>query len=228
MKLRSKFIFAWLIVIMTSCAYYPQVVDVPLINHKNDLRVDAGISIIPTVRATVSYGLTDRVAIQASGNYQWNDVYYWQGAAGLFKKNERVVKEMYAGFGYGLGNAYNDANPGNLKGDYQIYFVQFNYGKIDDKFAHMDYGIGLKTGYFHSNFTDMNYYEIYPNGSVYKLYRDESILFEPTAFIRLGGERLKFNLKIGSSFIYKFTHQNIDYSLPHAYLNLGLGVSYQL
>ena len=36
-----------LVFMLSGCvAYYPQLVDVPLINHKNDLRVDAGVSII--------------------------------------------------------------------------------------------------------------------------------------------------------------------------------------
>jgi hypothetical protein len=37
--------------------------DIPLISGKNDLRVDAGISVVPSVNATVSYGLTNNVAI---------------------------------------------------------------------------------------------------------------------------------------------------------------------
>jgi len=50
---------------MSSCiVYHPMTTDIPLISEKNDLRVDAGISIVPSANATVSYGLTDKIAIQ--------------------------------------------------------------------------------------------------------------------------------------------------------------------
>jgi hypothetical protein len=220
-----------LVFMLSGCvAYYPQLVDVPLINHKNDLRVDAGVSIIPTARATVSYGVSDKIAVQASANFQTDDVYYLQGAAGLYKKNDNLVKEAYVGVGYGLANAYKDANPGNLVGDYQVYFMQFNYGKINGHFAHADYGIGLKAGYLRSNLLDDDYYDIYYNNPnhQYEIIKDDNLLIEPTAFVRFGGERLKFNIKLGTCLLYKFTNHQYDNLLPQAFLNLGVGFSYQL
>src|SRR5690606_29025621 len=158
-------IFGLLIVllIMTSCiVYHPQAIDIPLISEKNDLRIDAGISIVPSAHATVSYGLTDKIALQAFGSLGSDERYYFQGAAGIFRKydNQKVI-ELYGGFGYGYGSAYRDANPGDLYGDYQQYFLQVNYRKIDCKFANMDYGFGIKAGLLHSNLTDYNYYDFY-------------------------------------------------------------------
>jgi len=51
--------------LMLSCvAYQPQIVDIPLIHEKNDVRVDASASIVKTsVGSTVSYGLTDKIAL---------------------------------------------------------------------------------------------------------------------------------------------------------------------
>jgi len=80
-------IFGLLIVllIMTSCiVYHPQAIDIPLISEKNDLRIDAGISIVPSAHATVSYGLTDKIALQAFGSLGSDERYYFQGAAGIF------------------------------------------------------------------------------------------------------------------------------------------------
>jgi len=210
---------------MSGCiVYQTQTTDIPLISKKNDLRVDAGASLIPSAHATVSYGLTDKISIQGFGSIGTG--YYFQAATGLFKNkgNNRVV-ELYGGFGYGYGNAYKDANPGNLMGDYQLYYGQLNYGKIANELSHFEVGFGIKTGYLHSNLTDKNYYEWIAEAGPYKTYHDESILVEPVGFIRMGGERFKLSVKLGGTMIYKFT--NTDKSFPHSYINLGLGINYR-
>ena len=177
-----------------------------------------------SANATVSYGLTNNIAIQAYGDVLHG--YYFHGAIGYYKDlGNRKVVELYNGLGYGYGNAYNDANPGHLYGDYQLYFTQFNYGKVDCKFANMDFGFGLKIGYLHSSMLDKNYYAFYSENGPFTTYNDNSLLLEPKVFIRLGGERLKFNLKVGSSWIYKFT--NTEKYLPYSFLNLGLGLNYR-
>lgn len=79
-----------------SAVYQPQAVDIPLINKKNDLRIDAGISNLTSANATISYGLTDKVAVQTFGSYQSGERYYFQGAIGLYKKqNIQQVMEWY-------------------------------------------------------------------------------------------------------------------------------------
>lgn len=215
-------------IMMSSCiVYQTQTTDIPLISKKNDLRVDAGVSTVPSVNATVSYGLTDKIAIQGYGNIGSGDRYYFQAATGLYKykENSRVL-ELYSGFGYGYGNAYKDANPGNLLGDYQLYFGQLNYGKIANESSNFEIGFGIKTGYLHSNLTDKNYYNWISETGPYKTYHDESILIEPIGFIRVGGEKLKLSLKLGGTMIYKFTNTNRN--LPYSYINLGLGINYRL
>src|SRR6056297_2745530 len=104
--------FVFLVSLMTSSCvvYYPQTADIPLISKKNDLRVDAGISSMISTNATVSYGLTDNIAIQAYGNVI--NGYYFHGAVGHYKElTNRKIIEFYGGIGYGYGNAYNDVNP---------------------------------------------------------------------------------------------------------------------
>ena len=213
---------------MTSCiVYHPQTADIPLINEKKDLRIDAGISIVPSAHATISYGLTDKIAVQTFGSIGSDERYYFQGAAGLYKNLENhKVMELYGGFGYGYGSAYKDANPGDLYGNYQLYFLQYNYGKIASELSNLEIGFGIKSGYLHSNLTDKNYYDWNSETGPFNIYKDDSFLIEPTGFIRLGGEKLKFSIKLGSCWIYKFT--NTDRNLPYSYLNLGLGVNYRL
>lgn len=90
----------------------------------------------------------------------------------------------------------------------------------------MDYGFGLKTGFLHSNLTDKNYYHSYSETGTFTTYEDNSLLIEPSIFLRLGGERLKFNIKLGGCWINKFTHT--DKGLPYSPINLGLGLNYRL
>jgi hypothetical protein len=225
----TKIIFKIFLIILfiTGCSVYsPQTVDIPLINKKCDLRIDAGISSIVSAHTTISYGLTKKVAVQTFGSIGSDNTYYFQGAVGYFKTlSNNNVMEIYSGMGYGYSDAYNDANPGHLDGHYQLYFTQVNYGKIDGHFAHMDYGLGLKIGYMHSSMTDHNYYDYYSDNGPFTTYNDENFALEPGAFLRLGGERLKFSVQLGSCWIYKFT--NTDNHLPYSYINLGLGLNYR-
>jgi hypothetical protein len=227
-NMKYKFIiygFLIYLMIMTSCrVYYPQISDIPLINERKDLRLDAGISIVPSAHATISYGLTDKIAVQAFGSTGLDGRYYFQGAAGLFKPNRnQKVMEFYCGFGYGYGITDEPSLIGELYGDYQLYFIQSNYGKIDSKFlffSNMDFGFGLKTGYLHSNLTHYNYHN-------FTTYRDHSLLIEPNVFFRLGYGKLKLNLKLGGCWINKFT--NNDKSLPYnSIINSVLSLNYRL
>ena len=212
--------------LFTGCAYSPIIADIPLISRKNELRVDAGVSTALAANATVSYGLTDKIAVQTFANIGADNMYYLHGAVGYYKDlGENKIMEIYGGFGYGYGNAYSDVNPGFLAGNYQTYFTQFNIGKVNGSFAHLDYGIGLKAGLLHSNMTDKNYY--WRNDIIivpFTTYKDNSLLFEPTCFIRFGGERLKVNFKLGGLLMYKFTNTNL--SFPYCPLDFGIGLNY--
>jgi hypothetical protein len=216
-----------IILLASSCSVYnPQTADIPLINKKNDLRIDAGISSMVSAHTTISYGLTKKIAVQTFGSIGSNNTYYFQGAVGYFKAlGNNKVMEIYTGMGHGYGYSYKDSNPGSLSGNYNLYFTQVNYGKIDGQFANMDYGFGLKMGYMHSSMTDRNYYDYYSDNGPFTTYNDENFALEPSAFLRLGGERLKFSVQLGSCWIYKFT--NIDNHLPYSYINLGLGLNYR-
>ena len=81
MKQSKNFIIVILLGLLTRYStYYPQIVGVPLIKEKGDLRVDAGITYAPSIHGTVSYGLTD-IAIQAYSNIDIFGRYHIQGGA---------------------------------------------------------------------------------------------------------------------------------------------------
>jgi hypothetical protein len=207
------------------CVYHPQTADIPLIKKKNDLRIDAGISLVPTIHSTISYGLTDKIAIQVFGSTGESDRQYLHLATGLYKAYENQnVMELYGGFGYGYGDAYKDSHPGNLYGNYQIYFLQYNLGHYSNKSGHLEFGFGIKSGYFHSNLTDRNYYSRGSETGPYISYKENSILLEPMAFFKVGGERLRFSFKAGGCRIFKITNPN-NY-IPTADINIGLGLNY--
>jgi len=221
-------IFLTSIYLISCTVYQPNLADIPLISSKHEIRVDAGGSLVPPkVNATISYGLTDKIAVQTFGNTDGYKGYFIQGALGYYKNlGENKIMEIYGGYGSGHGDAYVDANPGNLIGHYQTYFTQFNLGKVNGSFAHVDYGIGVKAGLLHSNLADKNYYGTTnpANGSNMN-YKDNSLLIEPTGFIRFGGERLKVNFKLGGCWMYKFT--NTIRHLPYSPANLGIGLNYK-
>ena len=212
-----------ILISFNSCGFYqPQMVDIPLISSKKDLRIDIGASIIPSAYTTVSYGLTNELSIQSYVRISDKNKYYIQGALGLYKKlTDNKVLEWYNGVGYGYGNAYNDANPGNLTGNYHQIFTQLNYGKTNCQFANMDIGIGLKAGYIGAFLlNDNNYYEPFQISNV----ENHNLLLEPQAFVRLGSKRLKFSTKLGYGILFKLF--NTDKKLPYEPLNLGIGINY--
>ena len=214
-------------VLLTSCTIYqPIVADIPLISKKNDLRVDAAVTLLPSMNATVSYGLTNNIAVQVYGRNHGPD-YYFQGAAGYYKElGNKITMEAYTGFGYGFGTSDIENGLRLIEGNYQTYFEQFNIGKTNLGSLHLDYGIGLKFGLLHSNFYDT--YNIVPidTKTIPILYADNSLLLEPTAFLRFGGEKLKFSIKLGYCWINKFT--NINEYFPYDNLTLGVGLNYRL
>jgi hypothetical protein len=84
---------------------YPQLVDVPLINKKGDLRANAGVSPLQ-IHTTVSYGVTDQIAIQTYGGFSGEGRYFAQQSVGYYKElGNKKIMEIYSGFGFGYGDA---------------------------------------------------------------------------------------------------------------------------
>jgi hypothetical protein len=214
---------------MSACiVYYPQAVDIPLINEKKDLRIDAGISMTASAHATVSYGLTDKVAVQAFGRYgnEREDLYV-QTAGGIYKKHQNgFITEYYGGYGYGEKDRINhgDGDMGSLYGNYQLVFLQMNIGRRNIRFANLDYGLSLKTGLLNANFTDTGWWQDYYYEPGYT-YSDMHFLLEPTAVVRFGGKRLKFNIKGGLCYIPY--NKNADFELPYGKWNVAIGLNWQ-
>lgn len=216
--------------LLSGCAVWPKTVDIPLIKEKNDLRIDAGVALIPAVNATVSYGLTDKIAVQTFGSIDVDGLHYLQGAVGLFKdRGNTFITEWYGGAGTGHANVFK--GPGRLEGNYQLYFTQFNFGKLNAQFLNADYGFGLKTGYLRTHLKDQNYFGNYSTEENFDTYSypietDNCAAIEPTAFVRIGKGKLKFNVKMGGLLLYQFS--NKDKKIPVGHFNAGIGLNYYI
>jgi hypothetical protein len=211
-------------IFISGCVIYPQTFDIPLISEKNEIKIDAGVSVMPSASATVSYGLTNKMAVQASANIG-SDNHYVQGAVGLFKNyGINNVMEIYAGLGTGYGDAYKSSMPGNLAGNYQLSFAQLNLGKRKLKFANMDIGAGLKTGLLTSNLTDKNYFYWYSEYGPFPNYKDLSALVQPSVVARIGGENLKFSLMVSGLWLHSFSEN--ERQIPYSHFNVGIGLNY--
>ena len=208
----SKHLIVVALMFLSSCvAYYPQVVDIPLITGKRDIRVDAGIFLAPNihgseanknagknddstvypladagVHASFSYGLTDILAIQAYFSFDAALRFHLQGALVAYHAFEnKTVIEMYGGFGYGNGLINSLAG---TRDDYFLSFTQFNIGKVDQGSSHIDYGLGLKGGYIFCNFDNIWRQET--------IHKQNGWLIEPSVFFRFGGRKAKYCTKV--------------------------------
>lgn len=197
--------------------YHPQSVDIPLINHSGDTRVDASLAlscwIVPstlTLNATATHGFNDWFAGQLHGNYG-GDNFYLQAAPGAYYPlGAHSVVEGYAGLGF--GGVWSDDVEANSEsannnhyaysGNFLLPFAQANIGWHDLTRAHIDLAMGLKVGAYLPNY---NYHELDANGdkiagSDYD-YTTSNFLFEPQFLFRIGGEHLKFNFRTSFSWL---------------------------
>ncbi len=208
--------------------YTPQTVDIPLISVKKELRAEIGFSCPELFFGSFSYGLTNRLAIQSYFNRSYESRYFFQNAIGYYKNlGNNKVAEVYGGFAYGHTEAGNHDIPTKLNGPNQLYFTQLNYGKIENHFANADLGFGIKLGLLHSDLLDYNYFTHInqPIDMEWLSLVVNNLICEPHIFIRLGGKKLKVNLKAGGCFSYQLNHK--DKPLPFIRFSGGLGINYR-
>ena len=205
---------ALLAMLSTGCSiYHPQAVDIPLINHAGDTRVDASAALstwlvpdVMTFNATVSYGFNDWLAGQVHVNYGGEN-YYAQLAPGAYLPlGEHGLLEGYVGTGIGgawrksevttTTDSVSTTNRYDYSGRFAVPFGQVNIGWHDLTGAHIDLALGFKTGAY---LPDFRYREFNADGTprpedCYS-YTTPSLLLEPQVVFRIGGESVKFCLR---------------------------------
>lgn len=200
-----------------SCSiYHPQAVDMPLINHRGDLRIDASAStsvflIIPdaiNLNATASYGFNDWLSGQVHANYGGDNWYLQAAPGGYVSLGGKAVFETYLGMGYGGSNHKDDGSSSDsagsqyyiYKGHYLLPFAQFNIGWRN--LGPVDIVFGVKTGAW---LPDFEYNRYHADGTVmdghYVYYDTPNLLLEPQLQLGVGGDKAKVNFRIGYTFM---------------------------
>ena len=209
-----------LLLLIGCVSYYPQVVDIPLLQKKGDVKINAGYFLAPNlddalnlgVHSTISGGVTDVLAVQAYSSIDIILRWHLQCALGLFKGFENnTVTELYGGWGFGTGGMWN------VNMDfYNLYFAQFNLGKANVGNKNVDYGLGLKGGFVAIDYSKYN--DFYSD----KLFTDNSWIAEPSLFLRFGGKKLKMNIMVN----YMWAN-----NIPEIYyfpLSIGMGLNIKI
>ena len=247
-SLRYAILSAALSLALTGCTvYHPQAVDIPLINHAGDTRLDASLSmsawIIPdafNLNATVSHGFNDWFSGQAHLNYG-GDNFYGQVAPGAyFPLGTHSVLELYAGYGFGGvdrengddSENYNDGSPSrktsDFSGRYHLPFLQANFGWHDLTKAHLDIGFGLKAGAF---LPDFEYHAYDENGaeilSKRETYNTDNFLLEPQIMFRLGGESVRFGVKVGVAILSDWVNDDAR-GMIYDFVTASVGLTFTL
>lgn len=206
------------LLLLPGCSiYHPQPVDIPLINHSRDARVDVSASmsawLIPDLfsfNVTGAYGFNDWLTAQAHANFG-GDNYYGQIAPGFYYPlGEKSVIETYVGIGYGGGwrdnvdqeNSDKATSNYSFSGHYMLPFVQGNFGWHDLSALHIDLAFGLKLGDFKPDF---DYYDVDASGDevpgTRQSYTASNFLIEPQFMLRLGGEHMKLSFRAGYAWL---------------------------
>ena len=204
-----------------SCGVYSaQGTDIPLIDHRGMVNLNGSLS-LAHVQGSASVGINDHLAAAASCSYASDHKYYTQGMAGYYRPVGRAVLELYGGFGWGYGRQYYDPDPSEgAKGQYQLYFVQADYGWNNLANNHIDIGFALKTGLLQSDLHRISQSSTYHP----ELMPSSHLLLEPTAQFRVGGQHLKFSIALAYSFIPSHGWNSPAY-FPYDPLNLTLGIN---
>lgn len=209
--------------LLASCVspiYHAQSVDVPLINHKGDVRVSADMSLsawlLPdamNVNATGTVGITDWLAGQVHANYGGDNAYLHAAPGVYFPLSDNFVVEGYAGFGYGAmwrnGNNDKDKEEGSgsknnraYSGRFMLPIGQVNVGWHDIGPAHFGIAFGMKVGGYMPDFK-LNEISTSGNTTTYRsyTYRTTNLLLEPQMQVTLGGENVKWVTRLGFSWM---------------------------
>lgn len=223
MKHIIKLISATLALSLGACSvYHPQAVDIPLINHAGDTRLDvaAGVStwLLPdvvTFGGTVSYGVTDWLAVQGHVNYGGENIYFQAAPGAYLPLGEHGVLEGYVG--YGVGSSWHDGSTTGsdpdtasayyaYSGHFSLPFLQANIGLHDLGRAHIDLAFGLKGGAYMPDFRYDRYTaEGEPISSSAVTYSSPNLLVEPQLQFRIGGEQVKYCLRLSFSWLSDLT-----------------------
>ncbi len=202
-----KVLLAGVVAIMfSSCiatGYIPQHAQVPLMEQRGEVQLTAGMSTGGMLDATLSAGLTDHLATQMhlSGQPLQNMPGTYSMALGYYCHLGPVVSESWIGMEQ--GTVYNRSCwPMTVDwilsttGKYSLPFVQVDCGLRDLTSMHIDCGVALRAGVMKPSFHTTSWRDS-GDEATHSSYGAGTILFEPQAFVRMGGRHVKYSLQAG-------------------------------
>lgn len=229
---------AVLILVHTSLAfpqYMPTQEDISLISHKNDLRIGVAINMTDNMAlsstSTVTYGLTDDLAIQCYGItsrlFDIETGNYFHGASGALGKYKQLtnksVIELFVGTGFGGSHFFYEIveeKEVDIEAVYMQYFLKFNYGKIGTGKCHFERGLSLKCEF--SDFRVADHYVSLRS----KYYKKRHIALEPSLYSALGGEKFKVGAMLSSVIPLEIASDSGDFE--YDYIHFAINFSYRL
>jgi hypothetical protein len=213
-----------LVIMGASCKVYtPQPAPVPLMSSKNELQLSGGLTAPAGITGSVAYSPVNHIAIEGHGFLGPQHSEYVQGMAGYYWENTQSLNfEIYAGIASGIGNAMKAAGSKSLKGEYDIYYTQFNFGQNRLGTSKIDYGFGIKAGFVTVKIIDNGYYD--NNALDVNQYRNKYYLVEPIAFLRLGKNKLRTGVQING--VSMINAKNNQRQLPNHAMALGVSLNY--
>lgn len=226
--------------------YHPQAVDMPLINHKGDVRIDANMSmsawLVPdamNINVTGSTGLTDWLAAQVHANYGGDNAYVQAAPGVYFPVGDNFVAEGYVGFGYG-GIWRNGSGSSDRKkeenastsryaysGNYMLPFGQVNVGWHDLGAVHFGVAFGVKVGGYMPDFNysefDANDQEVVGRG---EHYTKTNLLVEPQLQLGIGGEHVRWVTRLGFAWLNDVNAEANSTTFMHDWFTIGTGLQF--
>lgn len=184
-----------LVCAFSSCGiYHPQLAEVPLIDHKGDIRFSTKITSPFILNTTLTTGITNHIALQLHTDVYAPDfpIHYSHFAFGYYQPFGASVLEGYAGIGFNFGNISAFGHTFKSSGWSRIPFLQMNYGWKDLTKAHIDIGASIKAGVI---FPNMSYYDN-ENGNQIQTHSAAGVI-EPQVFFRIGSEKIKYSIQTG-------------------------------
>ena len=223
MKTSAVILFMLYFLLAGCTVYMPQPVPICLMSARNQVQLSGGFTIIPGIAGSAAYSPVNHLAVQVYGFAAPDQIHNYQAATGYYwNKGADLNLEVYGGLAGGEGKLINTAIPASYKGNYRLYFAQFNLGQQNQGKKHIDYGFGLKTGLFDAHTTDDGFYERNAPNPVQS--RHQYILLEPAAFFRTGSEKFKTGFQLnGASLINAGSKQN---QIPYHTGTLGITLNY--
>ncbi|NVO20704.1 MAG: hypothetical protein HXX13_13465 [Bacteroidetes bacterium] len=177
----------------------------------------------------IAYSPLNHICLQFNGQYTYSSQYtkpqyheYIEGAIGsYFIPNERLLLEMYLGYGSGDSN-FGDAGGLSVnrltsaKGHYQKEYLQFNIGTPISKKRAL-FGGCVRIGNVSYTYESANLSNL--TGHTYNHFT-----VEPYLFLRTNAKRkLGFTMNAGLTLM-----DGIDETIRTNVLNLGIGLNYTL